>query len=144
MCLIIDPNVVHKLFSKPTADYAPVIEAIENQKARVVYGGYITVEYRRMGFSKVLLRLDQQGSTRPVPDDRVNAETSRLIESGVCRSDDPHIVALAIVGKVRLLCSEDNLLATDFTNTQILAKPPGNVYKRAAHSHLISKHCGSR
>jgi hypothetical protein len=117
--------------------------AIIEGYARIVYGGQLTREYERlMSFRRYLLRLDQQGRARQVPDAHVDAETARLVDAGVCVSDDPHIIALASVGQVRLLCSEDNDLQTDFTNAALLVKPKGNVYKRAEHAPLIRKHCG--
>jgi hypothetical protein len=142
MCLIIDANMVHKVFPKPSEDLTPVLKAISDGRARVVYGGELTREYRRTeAFRRFLLRLDQQGRARQVADSKVDAETKRLVEDGTCVSDDPHIIALAIVGAVRLLCSEDSDLATDFTNPALLRKPQGNVYKRAEHAPLIQKHC---
>ena len=142
MCLIIDANVVHKVFSHPTADFAPVRDAIAQGRARIVYGGKLTTEYLRMdAFRRILLRLDQQGRARQVPSAQVEAETTRVARCGMCVSNDPHIIALALVAHVRLLCSEDDNLETDFTNTVLLRKPKGNVYKRAEHAHLIGKHC---
>jgi hypothetical protein len=126
MCLIIDANVVHKVFPTPSEDLGPVLKAIFEGRARVVYGGELSREYQRTdAFRRFLLRLDQQGSARQVADAKVDAETRRLVESGACVSDDPHIIALAIVGAVRLLCSEDDDLATDFTNPALLRKPQG-------------------
>ena len=107
-----------------------------------MYGGELTREYRKMdAFRRFLLRLDQQGSARQVADSKVDAETRKLTDGGFCVSDDPHIIALAQVGAVRLLCSEDEKLATDFTNPALRRNPQGNVYKRAEHAHLIHKHC---
>jgi hypothetical protein len=142
MCLIIDVNVVHKFFPTPAEDFKPIHRAIADGRAKVVYGGELTREYRKMdAFRRFLLRLDQQGSTRQVADSRVDAETKRLAEGSFCVSDDPHIIALALVGAVRLLCSEDDKLATDFTNPALLRNPQGNVYKRAEHAPLLHKHC---
>jgi len=143
MCLIIDANVVHKVFPRPVADFLPVHAAIVGGSARIVYGGRLTREYEEMAaFRRYLLRLDQQGRARQVADARVDAETDRLISAGLCTSDDPHIIALAQIGQVRLLCSEDEKLQKDFTNAALLTKPKGNVYKRAQHAPLIKKHCG--
>jgi hypothetical protein len=142
MCLIIDANVVHKVFLHPTADFAPVERALTNGYARIVYGGKLTKEYLRIErFQRILLRLDQQGGARQVSDALVDAETKKVIQSGQCVSDDPHIIALALVGQVRLLCSEDGNLETDFTNSALVGRPKGNIYKRSEHAHLIKKHC---
>jgi len=115
MCLIIDVNIVHKVYPTPKAEFRPVYTAISNRKAKIVYGGELTHEYERIEwFRRLLLRLDQQGSTLQVPNAPVNAETETLRQSGICLSDDPHILALARIAGVRLLCSEDNLLSDDF------------------------------
>jgi len=142
MCLIIDANVVHKIFPEPTADFAPVHKAVVGGRARIVYGGELTREYQQMRhFHRLLLRLDQQGGARQVADSEVDAETARLHDAGLCASDDQHIVALARVSRVRLLCSEDDALTTDFRNPALLSHPRGSVYRRASHAHLIRRHC---
>jgi hypothetical protein len=142
MCLIIDANIVHKIFPTPKPEFRPIYTAIYNRKAKIVYGGGLTREYERIEwFRRLLLRLDQQGSTRQLPNTPVDVETETLHQSGLCLSDDPHILALARIAGVRLLCSEDNLLTDDFRNKMILSDPRGNVYKRAAHKGLLRKHC---
>lgn len=142
MCLIIDANVVHKVFPTPSGDFEPIHKAVIERRAWIVYGGKLTDEYQAIGkFWRILARLDQQGSARQVPNGAVVAETEALRRSGLCRSDDPHILALARVGRVRLLCSNDDDLAVDFTDRRILSDPRGNVYKRVEHSRLIRKHC---
>ena len=95
-------------------------------------------------FHRFLLRLDQAGKARQVANSEVDAETQRLAVGNFCVSDDPHIIALARVGTVRLLCSDDEDLATDFTNKDLIGNPRGSVYKRAEHAHLLDKHCGKR
>lgn len=143
MCLIVDANVVHKVFPSPENDFSFVHSAIIGGRARIVYGGKLTREYERLpAFRRYLLRLDQQGRARQVPSAEIEAETARLAKSGLCVSNDHHIIALAVVGRVRLLCSEDDDLETDFTNIALLRNPKGNVFKRAEHAHLIKKHCG--
>jgi hypothetical protein len=141
MCLILDANIVHRVFPSPHDDFAPVYRALADGTARLVYGGKLTREYQETAFRHVLRRLDQQGAARQFPDSQVDAEAERLAQGGQCKSDDPHILALAVVSKTRLLCSEDQLLADDFTNPAILSNPRGKVYKRAEHAHLIQEHC---
>jgi hypothetical protein len=88
----------------------------------MAYGGYLTQEYEAAGsFFRLLLRLDQQGIARQVPDSDVEAETKRLRDENLCVSNDQHIVALARIGKIRLLCSEDQLLADDFKNPTLIS-----------------------
>ncbi len=143
MCLVIDANVVHKVYPNPQLDFLPIYNRITSGKATITYGGHLTAEYSRMTeFRKLLRILDQSGHARQLPNADVEAATHAFEQSGLLRSDDPHVLAVALVGRVRLLCSEDEDLGDDFRDPRILPKPRGNVYKRAAHVHLIIKHCG--
>lgn len=142
MCLILDVNVVHKVFPAPHDDFKPIHKALISGRARLVYGGELTREYERLAFRRVLLRLDQRGAAKQFPDSAVDAEAERLRRGRLCKSNDTHILALAEVSGARLLCSEDVDLGDDFTNAAILSKPRGSVYKRVEHEHLIREHCG--
>lgn len=44
------------------------------------------------------------------------------------QSDDPHILALAVVSGARLLYSNDRLLQHDFKNLALINQPRGKVY----------------
>jgi len=143
MCLIIDANFVHHVHPTPDANGTPIRQALLTGRARLVYGGKLAQEYRdgSREFRRWLVRLDQAGRARKVPDVDVNDVTEELVRDGAYVSDDPHIIALARVSGVRLLCSSDGALQTDFTN-HLLLSPRGRVYQRAEHAHLIDEHCG--
>lgn len=142
MCLIVDANIIHKVFPSPSADHRPVQQALTGLKAMMVYGGQLRREYLQIRWFRTFLRrLDQTGAAKVFPDDEVDARTEAIRRAGGYRSDDPHILALAIVTNVRLLCSEDQDLSTDFTNREIIRDPRGSVYRRAEHAHLLRKHC---
>jgi hypothetical protein len=142
MCLIIDANMICGVLSaQPTADCKPLKEALFRKKAAAVYGGELTREYSALTrFRGFLIELDRIGSLRKINDAEVEAETTKVSEEGLCLSDDQHIIALARVAKVRLLCSHDQNLHADFTNRLIL-QPRGSVYQRSSHVHLIRRHC---
>ncbi|MBI3828204.1 MAG: hypothetical protein HY291_01720, partial [Planctomycetes bacterium] len=105
------------------------------------YGGELVNEYKTLAkYFRIILEFDRQGMMRRVPDEKVN-EAQAIIEKTVdYKSDDPHILALAQVSKVRLLLTDDDDLTTDFTNKDVIS-PKGNVYKNKAHAPLIRKHC---
>src|SRR5216683_7037605 len=63
-----------------------------------------------------------------------------LFKAGTCVSDDQHIIGFAQLSGVRLPCSIDGALQTDFTN-HLLLSPRGRVYKRAEHANLITEEC---
>ena len=142
MCLIVDTNVAVQVFASigPT-DFTPVQRALSSGKAVGVYGGKLTDEYLAIKSLRSIIReLDRKGSLRKVSDSKVEDATETVQNEGQCHSDDPHIIALARVSGVRLLCSNDHDLHTDFTNPRLL-RPPGNVYQEPRHRHLIQKHC---
>jgi hypothetical protein len=143
MCLIIDATFVHHVHPTPDENGTPVREALLAGTARLVYGGQLSREYRdgSLEFRRWLVLLDRAGLARKVPDDQVDDITGKLVAASTCVSNDAHIIALAQVGRVRLLCSSDADLHTDFTNHGLLS-PRGSVYQRAEHKHLIADHCG--
>jgi hypothetical protein len=141
MCLIIDANYAHRVHPKPDADGLPIQTAIVEGRARLVYGGKLAEEYIKMReFTHWVAGLLRAGRARKVSDNDVDQVTAQLTQNGGCCSDDPHIIALARVSGVRLLCSRDDDLVTDFTSADLL-NPKGRVYKRAEHAGLIKEHC---
>lgn len=143
MCLIIDANVASDVFSgKPSVDFQPIWNALAKKKAIAVHGGKLSNEYSKLKrITRLLVELTRQGCLRKIPDEQVKAETI-IYKNKEIKSDDAHILALAKVANVRLLCSKDKKLHADFTNNALL-NPPGSVYQKHTHSHLISKHCGT-
>jgi hypothetical protein len=141
MCLIVDANVATQVFtSEPGDDFRPLWEALRTKRAVAVHGGQLTSEYMQIkSILRLLIELARQGVLRKIPDEAVCAATAEYSEQPIT-SDDPHILGLAKVSGVRLLCSHDQYLHSDFTNPSLL-RPKGAVYQTAAHRHLITKHC---
>ena len=63
-------------------------------------------------------------------DDEVDARADQIEQSGLCASNDFHIIALAQVAGARMLYSRDEELHQDFTNPMLLSQPRGKVYPR--------------
>jgi predicted nucleic acid-binding protein len=53
------------------------------------------------------------------------------------RSNDAHVIALAIVSGARLLYSRDSALIQDFKDKRFVKKPRGKCYLSVQHSHLL-------
>lgn len=141
MCLIIDANIASLVFSaEPHEDFRPVWDALQHGRAVAVHGGRLTDEYMKLTrIRRLLLELGRRGALRKIDDGPVNAATNDFAGKAI-RSDDPHILALAQVSTVRLLCSHDQDLHVDFTNPSLL-RPRGSVYQTNEHIHLIARHC---
>jgi hypothetical protein len=147
MCLIIDANVAGQLFAEGDVRtaFAPVLRALIGGDAKAVYGGKLTDEYRRLAtFWRYLAALDRAGLARQLPREAVLAETERLESERRCRSNDHHVIAIARVGRVRLLCSYGTTLHEDFKDKALLDDPRGSIYQDPSQAHLIREHCAAR
>ena len=104
-------------------------------------GGQLAKEYAKVGSVRRLFsELLRSGRARLVDHDEVDRITQEVKDEGKCRSDDAHIIALAKVGRVRLMCSNDGDLRRDFVDPDILS-PRGNLFSRKSHQHLLREHC---
>ncbi len=104
-------------------------------------GGHLRREcLQQTKYLGLFQELDRKGSLRSVRDEAVDAMTDAVRDLELCVSDDEHIIALARVARVRLLCTNDTDLHVDFKNRKLL-DPPGNVYQKQSHRGLIGRYC---
>ncbi|MEW6278375.1 MAG: hypothetical protein AB1758_07130 [Candidatus Eremiobacterota bacterium] len=89
--------------------------------------------------AKILAELLKSGRARRVADEQVDAEEAVLVSQ--CQSDDPHVIALARVAGVRLLCTDDRTLKADFRNHKLVNQPSGEIYSPSKHAQKLKKHC---
>lgn len=134
MCIIVDTNMAADVFSrKVSADLRPVINWLVGSGGKLVVGGKLTVELNRnTEVGKQLVELKRSGKLRtvvPAPVDAIRARVG-------FKSNDDHIIALALASNARVLVSRDRLLHADFTNPSILS-PKGKVYQTARHAKLL-------
>lgn len=76
------------------------------------------------------------GVAKIIPDDRVASETTDLENRGACRSNDAHVIALAIVGHARLLFTNDSALQRDFRDNV----SGGRIYTTIRDQAVTSTH----
>ncbi len=144
MCLLVDANLAAAVFARPPhADFSPVLGWLEKGDGCVVYGGRLATELDRVGEGRRFLRsLLQAGRARLLPERDIDAEETVVAGTDLCRSDDPHILALARVSGARTLCTHDRNLQRDFRNSRLISAPRGSIYQRPEHSRLL-RHTGS-
>jgi len=143
MSLIVDNNVAAEFFCGATPDLQPLKRAVLNAVLCLYYGGELRREYFRSAKVRQAVKiLDQAGRAKAVSDAAVDEKTTEVKPK--CVSDDPHVIALAIVFGARLLCSRDQALHQDFGNPQWINSPRGYVYQNASHEHLIRRCCQGR
>jgi hypothetical protein len=148
MCLIVDANCAHLFFkSSQYPDAKPAFDWISDRRCngRLVYGGKLENELKKdQGAARSLLDLWRDGRAIRVEKNKVDSETERVRKLGLCRSNDHHVIALAIVSGARVLYSHDGKPQADFDNPKLINHPRGRVYKYAKHKRLLvhTRSCG--
>lgn len=152
MCLIVDANVVHKVFdANGPATHRPVWNALfgKNAFARFVIGGRLLREYVKGGLSLARIQEWQRAGVAIVRREvEVDAEEAEVKKIGMCRSNDQHVIALARLAGVRLLCTDEsgrkpNSVVRDWKNRKIMS-PAGCIYRDKSHAALLRKCCGKK
>ena len=128
MCLIVDANVSHRVFGdNPTLAGERLRTALDNNRRKIVIGGKLRFELLQSdAFKTWFIQASLAGFVRDLADGEVNQRAERLRERAVCRSDDEHVVALALISRSHVLCTSDTSLMADFKNGRIVS-PPGSI-----------------
>jgi predicted nucleic acid-binding protein len=128
MCLIVDANAAGTFLAQKSA----VIDWLLGTKGspRLCAGGKLTRELEIVGNVRVLLRqLSEAGRLRRIPDADIEAQVRQLKSKKLHRSNDAHVLALAIASGARTLATADASLIADFKNPRIIHDPRGRVYR---------------
>ncbi len=141
MCIIIDANIIAFFFNEPNhKDNEPVHKWIEEGDGRLIYGGQLKKELSKVkearrilaGWKRAGIALDRSG-------DKLDAQ-ELIVKRMVKKSDDPHVLALALESGARILYTDDKNLMTDFKNRNIIPTPPGKIYRRGKCKPTL-EHC---
>ena len=140
--VIIDNNLICAVLADgsplPISELRDAFLFGRGHKIVAVLGGRLEVEYYGHVKHKALfVRLIQAGRIRKVSTTDVDKIEAQFVSLGQLKSDDPHVIALAIVSGARVLCSHDAALHEDFTDPNVIASPRGKVWQRDAHNHLL-------
>lgn len=146
MCVIVDVGVAHEVFgdNRPPAGQR-FLDWLSSPRGQLVIGGALRNELSRdHRFVPWLRNAIQYGRVRTIPDEAVEERSEDLRRRGICKSNDRHVLALAITSGARLLYTNDNLLMDDFRNRDIVPGTPGKIYTtkerkdfRPAHRKLL-------
>ena len=129
MCAILDASAVHEVIGpKKTEAGIKFVEWIETGRRRLVVGGKLLEELYRTSAREWARQGLIAGTIRDVHRSQVNERTDQLRNEGSCKSNDPHVIALAQVSGARLLYSNDENLQQDFKNKKLVNDPQGKVY----------------
>jgi predicted nucleic acid-binding protein len=92
---------------------------------RVVIGGKLLSELAQTKLRTLLLEWERGGRTHRLKDDEVERITQEF-QSQTIESDDPHVLAVALLSGCRLIYTFDANLIKDFKNIRLLS-PKGKV-----------------
>src|ERR1019366_7916668 len=103
---------------------------------RLCTGGHLTHELDRIAaVQRILEELSRAGRLRKISDNEVRKHEQRL---KIHRSNDVHVLALAIASGARTVATFDGALSADFKNPRIINNPRGRIYQRPdEHGHLL-------
>lgn len=145
MCLVIDLNVLPSVLnenSKNHQEYKPVLSWIIKGKGKIIYGGkrYKQELGRLYKYLQIFVELDKKGKIIKLNDNRVDDKELELIKN-VNKKDfnDAHIIAIIIISKCKLLCSEDKHSFVYIKNKEFYSRKlrPPKIYTGKRNIDLL-------
>lgn len=134
MCLILDTNKYGDFLASENHDMEPVRNWMKTKSGKMAYSPTEKMERELKRRSKMREQFDryrEADKLKLVPPNEVEQAMSSLRD---LQSDDPDIIALAQVSRVRLLVSGDMNLHADFKS---IIK--GKIYQTKAHRRLLRR-----
>ena len=136
MCMILDTNTFGKFKNPADEDMEPVWKWLNDRDGKIVYSNTkkFEDEWERGGMSHLRDQMMRAGQLKLVSEG-VQEKADEL--KGEITSNDEHIIALALIARVKVLVSYregDRDLFDDFTDKNLVG---GRVYTRKAHAHRM-------
>ena len=143
MCLIVDASVIGEMFSGDDASAGKaILNWLNDRKGTIVVGGKLLKELDQGSnkFTEWARQALLREVMRKVDDTKVDVRTTQLSNAGGCKSNDPHVIALAQLSGARLLYSNDGDLQQDFRDRTLVNNPRGRVYSTRVNRDFTSTH----
>ena len=134
MCIILDVNSIGKFKNPADEDMEPVWDWLERKNGKIVYAytEQFNKEWDAGGGYQLRRDLQRRDKFKEISAQKVQEKADELEDR--IESDDPHIIALAIIAEVKVLVSNDRRLHEDFKNRSLVG---GKVYQTKSHSRLL-------
>jgi hypothetical protein len=136
MCIVVDANVAHKMRADDP-DGSPVLKWLLKGGGRLVVCNELLGEISDRKFLSTLVVLEQAGRLCRAEEDRVKAEKYIIENSGLMKSNDPHILATVRVSRCELVFSHDQPLHADLKNGKLIGSC--SIYQNASHGALLGQ-----
>ena len=143
MCAIVDANTVFEVFGTKQTDAGRRFrDWLDGGRGQLVVGGRVLDELlRNRNFERWLLEARRlSGRVRQVGRARIRQREDDLVRSGLLRSDDEHVVALAVESGARLLYTDDGRLQRDFKNPAVIPGLAGRIYTSRPDGRFTTEH----
>lgn len=131
MCIVIDTCTLSRVFCKTDKEheqYKPVKDFVYHKIGKIVYGGthYCNELKKAPSYLKLIGELEKINKTILLPCRDVDIKEKELqamypIEK-FDEFDDPHIIALILLSKSRLLCTSDSRMSNFIKKSDISSK----------------------
>lgn len=127
MCVIIDTCAFRSVFNKDAkhhVKFAPVFDWITNKRGKIVVGGTTYLkEMADCGGLSVLAEYERMNRLATVSTKQVDDYEKKLKSTLVHRDfDDPHLVALVVVSKCQVVCTEEKRAIPFLTRKDLYPK----------------------
>ncbi len=145
MGAIVDANVADEVFGSNRSEAGrQFFDWIDAGKGILMVGDGILKEFGRTSFRKEKIKdwIRQAilaGNVREFKEPEIKRLKTGLLDERRCKSDDPHVLALAQVSGARLLYSNDKNLQRDFKNKKLIDQPRGKVYSTISGDGKLQK-----
>lgn len=145
MCAIIDANAAGLVFTSRTTEAENqsaskhFFDWIDSGAGSLIAGGKLLSELDKVSnFQKWRRRAVSAGRIKILDGDDVNQKASQVAPH--CKSDDPHVIAVALISHARFLYSNDDYLQKDFRNPNLVNNPRGSVYSTRLSKDFTPNH----
>ena len=113
MCMVIDVNTISCVLSSKNEKhklFLPVLKWFLYGKAKICLGGKLEDEYNNLlSYQPLFKEFAKFNKIHKIGESLIKGKENEIIEIEKDRDfDDPHIIALIIVSRAKVLCSDDS------------------------------------
>ena len=129
MCAIVDTNVISEVLRGKTEAGIKFKDWLENRKGKLIVGGkHLDELLGDNGFKSWFMEMRRSSVVEQISNELIQMHQSNLDQRNDLKSNDSHVLALAIESGARLLYTNDGDLKKDFSNKNIISCPLGKIY----------------
>ena len=138
MCIILDANCFHKYLDPDDKDMRPVRTWLKKENAKIAHSSTEKLKSELEHSSRMVnefIALRRENKLKVISSEEVDNKENELNDpKKEIKSNDLHILALALAGNVKVLVSLDENLGKDFKKVC-----RGSIYKNYGHKHLLDE-----